>query len=74
MPRGVGRRLMAGVELADGPARVDRFRLVDSLGRIAQVELVLHEGRKHIVRRLMEEVGHPVTPVGAYRHRAGPPR
>jgi len=60
VPRGVGRRLMAGVELADGPARVDRFRLVDSLGRIAQVELVLHEGRKHIVRRLMEEVGHPV--------------
>ena len=24
------------------------------------VELVIHEGRKHIVRRLLEEVGHPV--------------
>jgi 23S rRNA pseudouridine2605 synthase len=25
------------------------------------VELVLHEGRKHIVRRLMDEVGYPVS-------------
>jgi 23S rRNA pseudouridine2605 synthase len=24
------------------------------------VEIMLHEGRKHIVRRLLEEVGHPV--------------
>ena len=24
------------------------------------VELVIHEGRKHVVRRLLEEVGHPV--------------
>ncbi|MEE6262619.1 pseudouridine synthase [Plantactinospora sonchi] len=59
--RNAGRRLLAGVDLEDGPARVDEFRLVDTLGRTAQVELTLHEGRKHIVRRLMEEVGHPVT-------------
>jgi 23S rRNA pseudouridine2605 synthase len=61
LPRAVGRRLLAGVDLADGPARVDRFRLVDTLGRTAQVEVTLHEGRKHIVRRLFEEVGHPVS-------------
>lgn len=61
LARSVGRRLKAGVELADGPARVDGFRLVDTLGRTAQVELTLHEGRNHIVRRLMEEVGHPVS-------------
>ena len=24
------------------------------------VELVIHEGRKHVVRRLLDEVGHPV--------------
>lgn len=59
--RNAGRRLLAGVELEDGPARVDEFRLVDTLGRTAQVEITLHEGRKHIVRRLMEEVGHPVS-------------
>jgi 23S rRNA pseudouridine2605 synthase len=60
VPRTVGRQLLAGVELADGPARVDAFKLVDAVARTALVELVLHEGRKHIVRRLMEEVGHPV--------------
>jgi 23S rRNA pseudouridine2605 synthase len=61
LPRTVGRRLQAGVELEDGPAKVDSFRLVDALGKTAQVEIVLHEGRKHIVRRMMDEVGHPVT-------------
>jgi 23S rRNA pseudouridine2605 synthase len=61
LPRAVGRALLAGVELDDGPARVDSFRLVDAVGKTALVELVLHEGRNHIVRRLMAEVGHPVT-------------
>ena len=61
LPRNVGRRLRDGVELDDGPARVDSFRLVDALGKTAQVEITLHEGRKHIVRRMMAEVGHPVS-------------
>lgn len=61
VPRNVGRRLKAGVELEDGSARVDEFRVVDTLGRTAQVEVTLHEGRKHIVRRLLDAVGHPVT-------------
>ncbi|MFC0530438.1 pseudouridine synthase [Phytohabitans kaempferiae] len=61
LPRTVGRRLLAGVELEDGPVKADAFRIVDTLGRTAQVEITIHEGRKHIVRRLMEEVGHPVS-------------
>jgi 23S rRNA pseudouridine2605 synthase len=61
LPRNVGRRLREGVELDDGPARVDSFRLVDALGNTAQVEITLHEGRKHIVRRMLAEVGHPVS-------------
>ncbi|AXO37765.1 pseudouridine synthase family protein [Micromonospora sp. B006] len=61
IPRNLGKRLTAGVELEDGPVKVDGFRLVDTLGKTAQVELTLHEGRKHIVRRLMAEVGHPVS-------------
>jgi 23S rRNA pseudouridine2605 synthase len=61
LPRNVGRRLREGVELDDGPARVDSFRLVDTLGKTAQVEITLHEGRKHIVRRMLAEVGHPVS-------------
>jgi 23S rRNA pseudouridine2605 synthase len=61
VPRGLGRRLRAGIDLDDGPARVDDFRLVDSTPREALVEVVLHEGRNHIVRRMMAEVGHPVS-------------
>ncbi|WP_203814628.1 pseudouridine synthase [Paractinoplanes tereljensis] len=61
LARNVGRQLLSGVELEDGPARVDAFKLVGALGKSAQVELVLHEGRKHIVRRMLEAVGHPVT-------------
>ncbi|MGN6611535.1 MAG: pseudouridine synthase [Angustibacter sp.] len=58
--RDVGKRLRAGIELDDGPARVDSFRLIDSQPGKALVEVILHEGRKHIVRRLLEAVGHPV--------------
>ncbi|GHJ08816.1 MULTISPECIES: pseudouridine synthase [Micromonospora] len=61
IPRNLGKRLLAGVELEDGPVKVDSFKVVDTLGRTAQVELSLHEGRKHIVRRLLAEVGHPVS-------------
>ncbi|MFF3869663.1 pseudouridine synthase [Micromonospora sp. NPDC001898] len=61
IPRSLGRRLAAGIELEDGPVTVDSFKLVDTLGKTAQVELTLHEGRKHIVRRLLDEVGHPVA-------------
>jgi 23S rRNA pseudouridine2605 synthase len=60
VPRDLGRRLRAGVELEDGPVAVDSFRLVDSFAGKSMVELVLHEGRKHVVRRLLDEVGHPV--------------
>ncbi|WP_431913831.1 pseudouridine synthase [Micromonospora carbonacea] len=61
IPRNLGKRLAAGVELEDGPVTVDSFKVVDTLGKTAQVELTLHEGRKHIVRRLLAEVGHPVA-------------
>ncbi|HET7398225.1 MAG TPA: pseudouridine synthase [Intrasporangium sp.] len=72
VPRDVGRRLRAGVELEDGPVTVDSFKIVDSQPGRALVELVLHEGRKHVVRRLLEAVGHPVftlvrTEVGPIR-------
>jgi 23S rRNA pseudouridine2605 synthase len=61
VPRAVGRRLTAGVELEDGSARADSFRIIDAFGRTALIEIVLHEGRRHIVRRMLAEVGHPVT-------------
>jgi 23S rRNA pseudouridine2605 synthase len=61
IPKGLSRRLRMGIELEDGPARVDAFKMVDSIGKVALVEVVLHEGRTHIVRRMMAEVGHPVS-------------
>jgi 23S rRNA pseudouridine2605 synthase len=61
VPRDLGRRLRAGVELEDGPAKVDSFEVVDVHNGRAVVEIVLHEGRKHIVRRLLDAVEHPVS-------------
>jgi 23S rRNA pseudouridine2605 synthase len=68
--RQVARRLRSGVVLEDGPVQVDAFRVVQTEGRQAIVEVVLHEGRKHIVRRLLAEVGHPVSRL--VRTRIGP--
>jgi 23S rRNA pseudouridine2605 synthase len=70
--RDVGRRLRAGIELEDGTVAVDSFRIVDSQPGKALVEVVLHEGKQHVVRRLLEAVGHPVlqlvrTDVGPIR-------
>lgn len=57
---GVGKQLREGIELEDGPARVDSFRVAGRSGPRVMVEIFLHEGRKHIVRRLLDAVGHPV--------------
>jgi len=70
LERGVGKQLTTGVELEDGPARVDSFRVVQSVPGQVLVEVVLHEGRNHIVRRMFEAVGHPV--VSLVRTRVGP--
>jgi 23S rRNA pseudouridine2605 synthase len=61
LPRNLGKRLLGGIELEDGPVKLDAFKVVDTLGRTTQVEVTLHEGRKHIVRRLFDEVGYPVS-------------
>ncbi|GIH29436.1 hypothetical protein Aph01nite_77460 [Acrocarpospora phusangensis] len=58
--RDLHRVLRKGIELEDGLAKVDEFHIVQEHGQQALVEVVLHEGRKHIVRRLLEESGHRV--------------
>ena len=50
-------RLREGLELEDGRTAPARARRLDR-GRI---ELVLHEGRKHQVKRMLAAVGHPVA-------------
>ncbi len=60
VPRGLGKRLRAGIELDDGPARVDDFAVVDAIPGKTLVRMTLHEGRNRIVRRLLAAVGFPV--------------
>lgn len=56
--------LRDGVTLDDGPVTVRSVKVVEkgaggAAGRTI-VELVIHEGRNRIVRRLLQHVGHPV--------------
>ena len=50
-------RLAQGVELEDGPTAPARARVLGP----GRVELSIHEGRKHQVKRMLAAVGHPVT-------------
>jgi 23S rRNA pseudouridine2605 synthase len=55
------RKMEAGVELEDGPARAEAVEVLATFeGKGALLRLVLREGRKREVRRLLEAVGHPV--------------
>lgn len=60
VPRGLGKKLRAGVELDDGPVTVDDFAVVDAVPGKTLVRVTLHEGRKRIVRRMLAAVGFPV--------------
>ncbi|MFF2677992.1 pseudouridine synthase [Arthrobacter koreensis] len=60
MAHGIGAQMREGIELEDGFAKVDSFRLVDSTPGHILVEVVLHSGRNRIVRRMFDAVGHPV--------------
>jgi 23S rRNA pseudouridine2605 synthase len=49
--------LTRGVELDDGPTAPAQVRRLAP----SKLELAIHEGRKHQVKRMLEAVGHPVT-------------
>lgn len=66
------RKLSRGITLDDGPVRPDQVKLIQRGGTRSIVQVVLHEGRNRIVRRMFEAVGHPVrrlsrTAVGPVR-------
>ncbi len=70
VPRGLGKKLRAGIEVDDGPVRVDDFAVVDAIPGKTLVRVTLHEGRNRIVRRLLAAAGFPVealvrTDIGA---------
>lgn len=54
------RQLKEGIELEDGLAKADFVQVVDKNQGYSLVRVELHEGRKHIVRRLLKEAGYPV--------------
>ena len=53
-------QLRDGVTLEDGPVAVSAAKVVTQGADKSIVELVIHEGRNRIVRRLLDHVGHPV--------------
>ena len=56
LPVGVDKTLLKGVELEDGMGRVLSFKQLSP----QWIEVTIHEGRYHIIRRLMEAVDVPV--------------
>lgn len=52
--------LLAGVTLDDGPVTVTKVRIIAATRDKSIVELVIHEGRNRIVRRLLDHLGFPV--------------
>jgi 23S rRNA pseudouridine2605 synthase len=64
------KQLLEGVVLDDGPVTVSRAKLLATANDKSIVELVIHEGRNRIVRRLLDSVGHPVRKLS--RTRFGP--
>ncbi|MFC1662262.1 pseudouridine synthase [Gemmatimonadota bacterium] len=66
------RKLREGVELEDGPARAVRAAVVGRAKGAATLALVLLEGRKREVRRMLDAVGFPVRRLR--RTRFGPVR
>jgi len=53
LPQGIDKVLLKGVELEDGMGRVLSYRQISP----RWIEVSIHEGRYHIIRRLMEAVG-----------------
>lgn len=63
-------RLLEGVESEGETLKAEEVRLVSSDGESARLRLVLVEGKRHEVRRMLDAVGHPVTRL--VRDRFGP--
>lgn len=57
----IRKQLLAGVELEDGIVTVDAFKVVQTAGDRAIVEISLHSGKNRVIRRLLEAVGYPVS-------------
>lgn len=63
-------RLRSGVQLDDGPTAPASAEIVSTHTKSAVVRLIIREGRKRQVRRMLSAIGHPVS--GLHRERFGP--
>jgi 23S rRNA pseudouridine2605 synthase len=54
------RLLTEGVQLEDGPARAEQAEWVAGQESFSVLRVAMREGRKRIVRRMCEAIGHPV--------------
>jgi pseudouridine synthase len=64
-------KLVGGIELEDGLIEADKARIIGTPSADETVvEVTLHSGRNRIVRRMLEEVGHPV--IDLVRRQFGP--
>lgn len=66
------KKIEKGIMLDDGFVKPDRVKLVSRTEQKSLVEVVLHEGRNRIVRRIFDSVAHPVrklarTQIGCVR-------
>jgi pseudouridine synthase len=64
------RRLRRGIILEDGPTQPCQVDLLGFAGGVAELRVVLTEGRNRQVRRMFDAIGHPVR--GLERTRVGP--
>jgi pseudouridine synthase len=70
--KSVARALTEGVELDDGPAAAIEARVIDRNRGETLIEMVMGEGRKREIRRMLDVLGHQV--VGLVRVAIGPIR
>jgi 23S rRNA pseudouridine2605 synthase len=55
------KRLEEGVELEDGLTAPAQVTIVKTQANSTLINLVIHEGKKHIVKRMCMKVGHPIS-------------
>jgi 23S rRNA pseudouridine2605 synthase len=57
----VVKQLEEGVELEDGLTAPAKVTIVKNQSNSTLIHLVIHEGKKHIVKRMCKTVGHPIS-------------
>ena len=53
-------RMRSGMRLEDGPTAPAKVRLLEKQDEEAVIEIIIHEGRKRQVKRMMARIRHPV--------------